>query len=251
MPGPARFPLAARRSPARIERPGSAGAQAFAALRQGIVTLKLQPGQSFSEQELAQQLGVSRTPVREAVIKLAEAGLVEVLPQRGSFVRKISIKAVREARFVREAIELAVLREAVGRLAPTFFTKTRGLIAAQREAAAGDDLEHFLALDDAFHRSFAAEIDCMHAWAVIEAQKIQMDRVRFLSLPGATPIGRLIDQHEAILDAVQRGDAPASEAAMRTHLTEVLAVLEPLRQRYPDLFEPDAGDERQISALSM
>ena len=188
---------------------------------------------------MAQRLGVSRTPVREAVIRLAEAGLLEVLPQRGTFVRKISLKAVRDARFVREAIELAVLREAVGRLPPSFFATARALIVGQREAAAGDDLERFLGLDDAFHRSFADAIDRSHAWSVVEAQKTQMDRVRFLSLPGATPVGRLIDQHEAILAAAERGDAAASEAAMRAHLSEVLAALEPLRQRYPDLFEPD------------
>jgi DNA-binding GntR family transcriptional regulator len=226
--------------PIRVQRPASAGAQAFATLRHAIVTLKLQPGQPFSEQEVAQQLGVSRTPVREAFIKLAEAGLVEVLPQRGSFVRKISLKAVRDARFVREAIELAVLREAIGRrLDPAFFAATRELVAAQRVAAAGDDAECFLALDEAFHRSFALAIECRHAWTVIEAQKAQMDRVRFLSLPNATPIARLIDQHEAILDAVERADVAASEAAMRAHLSEVLAVLEPLCQLHPDLFEPD------------
>jgi DNA-binding GntR family transcriptional regulator len=223
----------------RVERPGSAGAQVFAALRHAVVTLKLRPGQSFSEQEVAQRLGVSRTPVREAVIRLAEAGLLEVLPQRGTFVRKISLKAVRDARFVREAIELAVLREAVGRLPPAFFPMARGLIAGQREAVAADDVERFLTLDDAFHRSFAEAIDRGHAWSVVEAQKTQMDRVRFLSLPGATPVGRLIDQHEAILGAAERGDAAASEAAMRAHLSEVLAALEPLRQRYRDLFEPD------------
>ena len=208
-------------------------------MRHAIVTLRLRPGQPLSEQEVAQQLRTSRTPVREAFIKLAEAGLIEVLPQRGTFVRKISLKAVKDARFVREAIELAVLREAVGRLRPAFFATARELIAGQRAAAVGNDLERFLALDDAFHRSFAVAIDCSHAWTVIEAQKAQMDRVRYLSLPGATPIGRLIDQHEAILDAVERGDVAASEAAMRTHLAEVLAVLEPLSQLYPDLFEPD------------
>ena len=223
----------------RVERPASAGAQAFAALRHAIVTLSLRPGQAVSEQEAAQRLRVSRTPVREAFIKLAEAGLIEVQPQRGTFIRKISVKVVEDARFVREAIELAVLREAVGRLPPSFFAGARGLIAAQREAVAADELERFRGLDDTFHRSFAVAVERGHAWAVIEAQKAQMDRVRFLSLPEATPIGRLIDQHEAILDAVERGDAAASEAALRTHLTEVLAVLEPLRRRYPDLFEPD------------
>ena len=74
---------------------------------------------------------------------------------------------------------------------------------------------------------------------MVEAQKTQMDRVRYLSLPGATPIDRLIDQHEAILDAAERGDVSVSEAALRTHLAEVLAVLESLSQLYPDLFEPN------------
>jgi DNA-binding GntR family transcriptional regulator len=160
-----------KKLPLRLERPASAGAQTFSALRHAIVTLKLRPGRSFSEQEVAQQLGVSRTPVREAFIKLAEAGLVEVLPQRGSFVRKISAKAVMDARFVREAIELAVLRRAVGRLDAGFFVASRELIAAQRAAAADKDLERFLGLDDAFHRSFAVQIDCVHAWAVIEVRR--------------------------------------------------------------------------------
>jgi GntR family transcriptional regulator, rspAB operon transcriptional repressor len=221
----------------RVNRPASAGTQAFATLRHAIVTLKLRPGQSFSEQEVAQQLGTSRTPVREALVKLAEAGLVEVRPQRRTFVRKISAKAVKDARFVREAIELAVLRQAVGRLDPGFFAAARELIAAQRAAAASQDVERFLVLDDAFHRAFADEVDLLHAWAVIEVEKAQMDRVRFLSLPEASPVGRLIDQHEAILKAVECMDVAASEGAMRIHLSEVLAALEPLRQRHPDLFE--------------
>lgn len=225
--------------PVRPERPAPAGLQAYAALRHAVVTLRLRPGQPLSEQGVAEQLRTSRTPVREAFIKLAEAGLFEVLPQRGTFVRKISLKAVEDARFVREAIEVALLREAAGRLSPGFFATARDLIAGQRAAAAGDDLERFMALDDAFHRSFAAAIDRGHAWTVVEAQKAQMDRVRYLSLPGATPIGRLIDQHEAILDAAERGDALAGEAAVRTHLAEVLAVLTPLSRLYPDLFEPD------------
>ena len=102
----------------RFERAAPAGLQAYAALRHAVVTLRLRPGQVLSEQGIAQQLRTSRTPVREAFIKLAEAGLFEVLPQRGTFVRRISLKAVEDARFVREAIELAVLREVVGRWGP-------------------------------------------------------------------------------------------------------------------------------------
>lgn len=222
----------------RLERTAPAGVQVYAALRHAIVTLQLRPGQSLSEQGVAQQLRTSRTPVREAFIKLADAGLFEVLPQRGTFVRKISLKAVENARFVREAIELAVLHQAVGRLDTAFFAVARQLIADQRTAAA-HDLERFMALDDAFHRSFALAVGRDHAWTVIEAQKTQMDRVRYLSLPGATPIDRLIDQHEAILDAAERGDCAKSKQALRTHLAEVLSVLEPLSQLYSDLFESD------------
>ena len=223
----------------RTDRLAPVGLQAYQILRHAVVTLQLRPGQPLSEQGVAQQLRTSRTPVREAFIKLADAGLFEVLPQRGTFVRKISAKAVTDARFVREAIELAVLREAVGRMDADFFARMRALIVEQRAAAAAQELERFMGLDDAFHRAFALATDRGHAWAVIETQKAQMDRVRYLSLPGATPIDRLIDQHEAILDAAERGDCAKSEQALRTHLAEVLSVLEPLSQIYADLFESD------------
>ena len=223
----------------RTDRLAPVGLQAYQILRHAVVTLQLRPGQPLSEQGVAQQLRTSRTPVREAFIKLADAGLFEVLPQRGTFVRKISAKAVTDARFVREAIELAVLREAVGRMDADFFARMRALIVEQRAAAAAQELERFMGLDDAFHRAFALATDRGHAWAVIETQKAQMDRVRYLSLPGATPVDRLIDQHEVILGAVERGDGPAAEAVMRIHLSEVLAALEPLRLEHPDLFEPE------------
>lgn len=223
----------------RTDRLAPVGLQAYQTLRHAVVTLQLRPGQPLSEQGVAQQLRTSRTPVREAFIKLADAGLFEVLPQRGTFVRRISAKAVTDARFVREAIELAVLREAVGRVDADFSARMRALVLEQRAAAAAQELERFMGLDDAFHRAFALATDRGHAWAVIETQKAQMDRVRYLSLPGATPVDRLIDQHEMILAAVERGDGTAAEAVMRAHLAEVLAALEPLRLEHPDLFEPE------------
>lgn len=235
-------PLDVRPSPdaatARVVRPATAAAQAFASLRDAIASLRLQPGQSFSEQEVARQLGVSRTPVREAVIRLAESGLIEVLPQRGTFVRKISRKAVEDAHFVREAIEVAVVREAATRTLPAaFFTAACGLIRDQRAAAHNDDLQRFLALDDALHRSIADATGRKQVWSVVEMQKTQMDRVRSLALAGVVPYTRIIEQHEAILKAIERGDVAASEAAVHTHLAETTAVLEPLSRQHPELFE--------------
>lgn len=226
----------------RVVRPGTAAAQAFASLRDAIASLRLRPGQSFSELELARQLGVSRTPVREAVIRLAESGLVDVLPQRGNLVRKISRKAVEDAHFVREAIEVAVVREAATKsLPPAFFTAAGNLIQAQRAAADANDLQRFLALDDLLHSSIAEAAGRRQVWSVVETQKTQMDRVRFLALAGAVPYARIIGQHVAIIEAIERRDAAASEAAVHIHLAETTAVLEPLRRQYPDLFVPETS----------
>ena len=149
---------------------------------------------------------------------------------------------------MREAIELAVLREAVGRLPPSFFAAAR---APDRGDSARPPPATISSASSASTTpstaSFADAIDRGHAWSVVEAQKTQMDRVRFLSLPGATPVGRLIDQHEAILDAAERGDAAASEAAMRAHLSEVLAALEPLAPALPG---PVRAGARRLSSRS-
>lgn len=213
----------------------------FRELRQAIVTMRFQPGQPLSEQEVAGQLGVSRQPVREAFIKLSEAGLVTIRPQRGTFVVKISAKQVMDARFVREAVELAVVRRASEELSPGVIDLLRTNLRAQREAAADQQHERFLALDEAFHRSIALGVECEYAWRVVEETKAQMDRVRYLSLPQATPLDRLIVQHERILDGIASRNPDTAEAAMRTHLREILKSLPELAQRFPDLFDSDAA----------
>ncbi|MBP2314357.1 GntR family transcriptional regulator [Azospirillum soli] len=218
----------------------------FRELRQAIVTMRFQPGQPLSEQEVAGQLGVSRQPVREAFIKLSESGLVTIRPQRGTFVVKISVKQVMDARFVREAVELAVIRRASEELSPGVIGSLRANLQAQREAAADQQHERFLALDEAFHRSIALGVECEYAWRVVEETKAQMDRVRYLSLPQATPLDRLIVQHERILDGIEARSPDNAEAAMRTHLREILKSLPELAQRFPDLFDSDAAATQPI-----
>ena len=168
--------------------------------------MALTPGQALSENEIATRLGVSRQPVREAFIKLSEAGLVRIRPQRGTFVVKISTKQVTDARFVREAVEVAVARKACEVMSAEAIAELRRNLAAQRVAAVEAVPARFLALDEAFHRGLALGVDCDYAWRVVEEVKAQMDRVRYLSLPQATPIERLVEQHVAILAAVEAGD---------------------------------------------
>jgi DNA-binding GntR family transcriptional regulator len=217
-------------------RAGRMGSRVFDALRQAIVQLKLRPGNPLSEADVARQLGVSRQPVREAFIKLAEVGLVEVRPQRGTFVMLISIRQVQNVRFVREAIEVAIAHKAALEASPKRIDEFRRIIDAQRDAEKHGDHLEFLRLDESFHQALAYSVEADYAWRVLENLKAQMDRVRHLSMPDATPIDVLIGQHAAIVDAIARHAPDAAEAAMRTHLSEILLSLPRLAQAHPDLF---------------
>src|SRR5690606_14939862 len=159
--------------------------QLVAALRQGIVELRLRPGEALSEAEIAARFGVSRQPVREAFIKLSEAGLVEIRPSRGTYVMKISARELANARFVREAIECDIARQAGRLAAPADVERLRDMIARQRAAAERNDYRSFNDSDESFHRAIAAIVDCDYAWRIVESARVQTDRVRFLSLPEA------------------------------------------------------------------
>lgn len=212
------------------------GNRVFDEIRRAIVQLQLRPGNSLSEAEVARQLGVSRQPVREAFIKLAEIGLVEVRPQRGTFVVLISKREVQNARFIREAVEVAIARKAAVEASAAQIRGLRDLIAEQQRRAEADDHAGFLALDESFHEALAASADCGYAWRVLENLKAQMDRVRFLSIADATPFETLIAQHTAIVDAIEHRSPEAAEAAVSAHLSEILISLPQLAAAHPELF---------------
>jgi DNA-binding GntR family transcriptional regulator len=208
----------------------------FDVIREAIVHLRFKPGNLLSEAEVSRQLGVSRQPVREAFIKLDEAGLVEVRPQRGTFVKLISRREVENARFIREAVEAAVARKAAVQARDEHVAVLRGIVENQMRFANDGDTGAFLRLDETFHHAVAHSADCDYAWHVLEGLKAQMDRVRWLYTPDATPIGMLIDQHAAIVDAIAAGSPDAAEQAMRSHLSEILVSLPRLAALHPDYF---------------
>ena len=230
------FEFSALAGDAAEARLATRGNRVFDAIRQAIVQLQLRPGNLLSEAEVARQLGVSRQPVREAFIKLAEVGLVEVRPQRGTFVVLISAREVRNARFIREAIEVAVVRKAALEASAAQVEILRGIVMAQERMAAAGDHIGFLRLDEDFHEALAHSADCDHAWRVLESLKAQMDRVRWLSMPNATPIETLITQHRAVVDGIEARSPEAAEAAIRAHLGEILHSLPRLAAEHPELF---------------
>lgn len=219
----------------------SIAVQVVERLRHAIVTMRIRPGEKLSEQDIATRLGVSRQPVREAFIKLAEAGLVRILPQRGTMVVKISVEAVENARFIRTAIESAVVREAAERRDLKAIALARRIHEDVGRAVEAANSEQMFALDEAFHQALAAAAGRRDAWRVIEEQKAQMDRVRYLDIADAVPMRTVLAQHEAILVAVEAGDPEEADRAMRVHLHQILVSLPKLAARWPGLFELGSG----------
>lgn len=207
--------------------------QIYRLLRDRIVRTELLPGEAISETEIARNYDVSRQPVREAFIKLAEAGLVQIRPQRGTMITPISTEAVMDARFVREAIEADVVKLVAERSDKAIRTELLGQIEQQKRIA--DDAEAFVKLDEFFHRSLAEMAGKAYAWRVVEEVKAQMDRVRYLSVE-KPHVRRLISQHEAIVAAIIQNDVAAAESAMRTHLREILKSLPAVAAARPELF---------------
>lgn len=216
------------------QRAASIGAQVHQQLRDAIVRAELTPGTALSEAEIAARYAVSRQPVREAFIRLAQEDLVEIRPQRGTFVKRIVMDDVLDARFVREAIEVAVAREAAGKADAAAITRLQATLAAQGMAQGNAE---FLAADEAMHREIAVIAGRESAWRVVDQIKAQMDRVRYLSYTDVSPADRLIAQHSEIVEAIAAHNADAAEAAVRAHMAEILQQLPELARRYPEMFE--------------
>lgn len=213
--------------------------QIYRALRQSIVNCTLLPGEAISDKEISELFGVSRQPVRDAFIKLAGAGLIQVLPQRGTFVMKISQKRVLNGRFIREAVEVAVVGRAAETISDESLIQLGANIEQQKLAAARKDTAGFLALDEEFHTNISRSIDCIEAWELIEDIKAHMDRVRYLSLGEITPLPMLIAQHAAIYTGLKARDPAMAQEAMRAHLREIQLSFGPIRERNPDWFEAE------------
>lgn len=210
--------------------------QTHAWIRRAILTLELKPNTALSEKELSSRFGISRTPVREALIKLSDEGLVDIFPQRGTYVSPIRVAEVAEAQFIREALETAVARMAAAKADDTFKARIRENLTEQRIAMEDGRLEDFMRLDEGFHRAFSDFAALPRAWHVIQNVKGQLDRVRYLSLPHPGHVTHLYEQHKDISDAVQGGDADAAAEHMRHHLREVFKSIDELMIEQPEVF---------------
>lgn len=211
--------------------------QIYGFVRDAIINMELLPGQMISETALAEKFGVSRTPVREAIIQLANIDFVNVLPQRGTYVSKFSMEKILQARFIREALEVSVVSYLAENVSTEIIQAGEDIIARQKVAAQDDDIVAFQKLDDEFHQMLASFTNHPRVAALIEAEKAHMDRVRSLSLHVSGQYKRVLTQHTAIIKAIKSGSPEKAAQAMGVHMKDVYNILHVIPQEHPEYFQ--------------
>jgi DNA-binding GntR family transcriptional regulator len=206
-------------------------------LKNLIITLALPPGTSLSEQEMAARFQVSRTPVRESFVRLAQEGLLQVLPQRGTFVSLIDTEHALEAQFVREQLEPAIVRLACESFSETDLAELDANLDAQQAALDARDENRMFELDERFHRTLFAGCGKLNTWNLLLQAKIHLNRTRHLSLAPDRDWQHLYIQHKAIADAIRRKQADEAEQVMRAHLQLAVTDLAELKKQYPHYFK--------------
>ena len=200
------------------------------------MSLELEPGTPLSEKDLTERFGVSRTPVREALIRLAEEGLVDIRPQAGTFVARIPLSAIPEAVVVRQALEGALVELAAARAGPEGADRLAKVIERQEAFASLSDEAAFHESDELFHETIAALSGHPGVWRTIRQAKLQIDRCRRLTLPVLGRMKHVIAEHRVIADAIRDGDVRAAKAAMQAHLQAVLPDARILAGSHPAYF---------------
>ncbi|GAK12320.1 GntR family transcriptional regulator [Geomicrobium sp. JCM 19039] len=216
---------------------GSTREYVYEKIRESILSLELTPGTVISEKEISDDLEVSRTPVREAFLKLTEDELLTVLPQRGSFVTLIDLDHVEEARFLREQAEVGMMK-----LACHSFPESKRLdmlanIEKQKLAKEKEDEQALFLLDRDFHLFLAEGTNKKRVWQVIQRMDVHSQRLRKLSMNLKLNWNLLIEQHEAMVQAIEQKDERAGMEIMHEHLTLLQYDQSPLKAEFPDYFQ--------------
>ena len=212
------------------------GEYVYDVLKMNIVRMKLEPGNRISENEISELLGVSRTPVREAFIKLSREGLLYVLPQRGTYVAKIDLDQVEEARFMREVLESAVLKLVTKGISDEYLDRLDANLEEQRKCLMTRDLSRYYELDEAFHRIIFESVNKLRTWIVIDQVNTQYKRVRILSYSFDNMINSLIDQHAQLAEAIRQKNDEKAQLVIGNHIRKLIHEQADLKVRYPNYF---------------
>jgi DNA-binding GntR family transcriptional regulator len=214
----------------------SAREYALRILRSNIISMKLTPGSIVSENEIALKMGLSRTPVREALIELSKAQIVEIFPQKGSVISLIDTELVEEARFLRLIIEPEIVRLACNLATEKDIFDLKENVRLQDFYLEHPDPDRLLELDDAFHKKLFTICKKERTYSMIKGFMIHYDRFRNLSLVTIKDL-KIVSDHKAILEAIIEHDEEAAKASICKHLNRFEIDKQMIRELYPEYFK--------------
>lgn len=215
----------------------SAAQVAYDTLREKIINFVLPPMTQLSRTSLSHEMGVSLTPLREAMMQLEQDGLIHIFPQSKTIVSKIDVAELRQSHFLRQAIETEVVRALTLDPDPAALARARALVQMQKSLIGqGDQMELFASLDREFHLTLFDAVGMGELHRMVSRRQGHMARCRRLDLTRTGKMNDIVHAHSLILDAVEAGDPVEATAAMRQHLSGTIIGLSHLRQTYPDYF---------------
>ncbi|WP_252511149.1 GntR family transcriptional regulator [Phreatobacter aquaticus] len=229
-------------------RAGTASALIHGQLREEILSLRRAPGSQLNERDIALHHGVSRTPVREAVLRLAEEGLIDIVSKSGTYVSRISLKALPEALVIRKVLEVFAVRQAVLNATESQILELRAIVALQHEAGQAGDTDAFHRADEAFHETIAIAGRHPSVWGLVKQVKLQVERYRRLTLPLAGRMPLVVSEHRAVLDCIAARDADGAADCLARHIDGLKLNLDDIRRINPDYFQEDVTRADLLSA---
>ena len=215
---------------------------AYRMIKDNIIRLELEPGCPISENELAAELGLSRTPVREALIALARAKVVEITPQKRSIVAPIDEALVEEARFVRKSLECAVVELCCRFATKADLVRLEENVKLQETYMKTGPLESIQDLDDQFHKHLFTIVEKMEAYDMVQNLAIHFDRIRNISLNSIHNL-EIVEDHRQILEAMRKHDEARAREVMRLHLNRAKVDIVSIREKYPLYFKSVHSEE--------
>ncbi len=216
---------------------GTMSSRVYHSLKDAVLTLRYQPGQIMRKRDICEQLGISRSPVSEAVTRLAAEGLVNVIPQAGTFVTRFSMEELREGAFLREALELAAVERVAQTITDDQLKQLKRNLRVQQALVDDLDVQGFYDFDSEMHNLILGFTNYRRLAAMAETSWLQVNRARQLILPNANRVEDTLEEHKAIVSALEARDPEAARQATRYHLSQLMLHLEAIEKDRPDLFD--------------
>jgi DNA-binding GntR family transcriptional regulator len=217
----------------RLERGRQAAPQVFERLREAILSLELTPGTTLSRTTLAAQFGVSSTPIRDALMRLEEEGLVDVFPQHATMVSPIDVTLAHQAHFLRRSLELEIVRSLALSPDARLIARLKGILAQQQALMEANDLQGFELADQDFHRHLYEAAQMHDLWLLVRSRSGHIDRLRRLNLPTPGKIEGIMRHHKLIVQAIADRQPEEAQQHLRDHLSGTLSHVDEISARYP------------------